>query len=123
MFIRNDLEEEIKNQFKVEKFSYRGMGKNIFNDCDAFIFDTNKGTIAVEISLFEIYYIYEIEETPENSENSYTMKPKTDCWFAFGEQTYLKTNEIVTSFQGKAFDFTEELVLLALEQGGNWNVY
>lgn len=115
MYIRKDLEEEIKNQFGIETFVYKGMGKNTFNDYDAFIFDTDKGTIAIEISLCEIYYIYEIEETPENSENSYKMKPKTDCWFAFGEQTYLKTNEVVTSFQGKAFDFTEELVLLALE--------
>lgn len=116
MFIRSDLEEAIKNQFGIEKFIYKGMGKNAFNDYNAFVFDTDKGTIAIEISLCEIYYIYEIEETPENSENSYKMKPKTDCWFAFGEQTYLKTNKIVTSFQGKAFDFTAELVLLTLEE-------
>lgn len=115
MFIREDLEEAIKNQFGVEKFIYKGIGKNTFNDYDAFIFDTDKGTIAIEISLCEIYYIYEIEETPENSENSYKMKPKTDCWFAFGEQTYLKTEKIVRSFPEKAFDFTAELVLLALE--------
>lgn len=115
MFIRKDLEEAIKNQFGVKKFIYKGMGKNTFNDYDAFIFDTDKGTIAIEISLCEIYYIYEIEETPENSENSYKMKPKTDCWFAFGEQTYLKTEKIVISFQGKAFDFTQELVVRALE--------
>ena len=112
MFIRSDLEKAIKNQFGIEKFSYIGMGKNTFNDYDALIFDTDKGTIAIEISLCEIYYIYEIEET---SENSYKMKPKTDCWFAFGEQTYLKTEKIVTSFQGKAFDFTQELVVLTLE--------
>lgn len=115
MFIRNDLEEAIKNQFGIETFIYKGMGKNTFNDYDAFVFDTDKGTIAIEISLCEIYYIYEIEETPENSENSYKMKPKTDCWFAFGEQTYLKTEKIVGSFPEKAFDFTAELVLLALE--------
>ena len=112
MFIRNDLEDAIKSQFKVETFSYRGMGKNTFNDCDSLIFDTNKGVIAIEISLCEIYYIYEIEET---SENSYKMKPKTDRWFAFGEQTYLKTEKVVINFPGKAFDFTEELVVLALE--------
>lgn len=115
MYIREDLEEEIKNQFEVEKFSYIGMGKNTFNDYDALIFDTDKGTIAIEISLCEIYYIYEIEETLENSKNSYKMKPKIDCWFAFGKQTYLKTNDVTTTFPGKAFDFTEELVLLALE--------
>lgn len=115
MFIRKDLEEAIKNQFGIEKFIYKGMGKNTFNDCDAFIFDTDKGTIAIEIRLCEIYYIYEIEETPENSEKSYKMKPKIDCWFAFGEQTYLKTEKIVRSFPEKAFDFTAELVLLTLE--------
>lgn len=115
MFIRKDLEEAIKSKFGVEKFIYKGIGKNTLNDCNAFIFDTNKGTIAIEIRLCEFYYIYEIEETLENSENSYKMKPKIDCWFAFGEQTYLKTNKVVKSFQGKAFDFTEELVLLALE--------
>ena len=115
MYIRKDLEEAIKNHFGIEKFAYKGMGKNTFNDCDSLIFDTNKGVIAIEISLCEIYYIYEIEETPKLPENSYKMKPKTDRWFAFGEQTYLKTEKVVINFPGKAFDFTEELVVLALE--------
>lgn len=32
MFIRKDLKEAIKSQFKVEKFSYIGIGKNAFDN-------------------------------------------------------------------------------------------
>ena len=116
MYIREDLEEAIKSQFGVETFVYKGIGKNLFNDCDAFIFDTNKGIIAIEIGLCEIYYIYEIEETLENSENSYKMKPKIDFLCSLEGKTCLKINGNTTTLSGVAFDFTEELVLLALEK-------
>lgn len=116
MFIRKDLEEAIKSKFGIEKFVYKGIGRNTFNDCDSFIFDTGKGIMAIEVGILDFYYIYKIDETLESPENSYKIKPAINCWCCtFEVDTYLKVNGIVTQFPGKAFDFSAELVVLALE--------
>ena len=131
MFIRNDLEEAIKNVFKIEKFSYIGIGKNAFDNGNLLIFDTNRGTIAIEIELYECYYIFEVKEVPKSSEwyreiqpeipkflgDYFGMRPEIFCLCVNEEETYLKSEGLIMSFPGKAFDFTEELVLLALEEG------
>ena len=131
MFIRSDLEEEIKNQFKVEKFSYIGIGKNAFDNGNLLIFDTERGTIAIEIALYERYYIFEVKEVPKSSEwyheiqpetpkflgDYYSMRSEIFCLCVNEEETYLKSEGLIMSFPGKAFDFTKELVLLALEEG------
>ena len=131
MFIRNDLEEAIKNKFGVEKFSYIGIGKNAFDNSNLLIFDTNRGTIAIEIELYERYYIFEVKEVPKSSRryheiqpeipkflgDYYNMRPEIFCLCVNEEETYLKSEGPIMSFPGKAFDFTQELVLLALEEG------
>lgn len=131
MFIRNDLEEAIKNQFKVEKFSYIGIGKNAFDNGNLLIFDTERGTIAIEIALYERYYIFEVKEVPKSFRryheiqleipkflgDYYGMQPEIFCLHVNEEETYLKSEGPIMSFPGKAFDFTKELVLIALEEG------
>ena len=103
MFIRKDLEEAIKSQFKVEKFSYGGIVKNPFYDSHAFVFYTETGTIMIEIEPLDFY-------------NVYKFRTEISSLYIFEGETYLKTNGVVTKFPGEAFDFTSELVLLELEK-------
>lgn len=116
MFIRSDLEEAFKDKFDIEKFDYQGIGKNTFNDFSLLLFDTNKGTIAIELGFYKnYYYIYKIKELPKQPELFFRVRTDISSLYTFDDQTYLKVNDDITMFQGKAFDFTQELVLLALE--------
>ena len=116
MFIREDLEEVIKNQFKVETFSYKKISKNNFNNCYSFIFDTNKGTIVIEIRPSKIYCIYEIKKISKFPGYSFKIKTQFSSLYTLDGETCLRINGVVTKFPGEAFDFTQELVLLALEE-------
>ena len=116
MFIREDLEEAIKKRFGLEKFVYKGMEENNFSNFDLPIFETDKGTFTIEFGLHgNDHYIYEVREI--SSFPGYFLKIKTQIssLYTFGDQTYMKTNGVVTSFPGKAFDFTSELVVRTLE--------
>ena len=129
MFIRKDLEEAIKNVLKIETFSYIGIGKNVFDDYNLLIFDTNQGTMAIEIGLYKRHYIHKVKEVakfpgyyykiqpevPKFSGDCYETRPEMICLYVSKEETYIETDRTIASFPGKAFDFTEELVLLALE--------
>ena len=114
MYIRGDLEEEIKSKFDIAKLIYKGTGQNIFNDFSLLIFDTNKDILAIEIRP-SYHYIYKIKELPNHPGKFFKIKKEISTLYTFGRQTYLKTNDVVTSFQGKAFDFTQELIVLTLE--------
>ena len=103
MFIRKDLEEAIKKRFGVEKFSYRGIVKNPFYDTHAFVFETEAGTIVIEIEPLDFYHIYK-------------FRTDVSSLYIFEGETYLTTNGVVTKFPGEAFNFTLELVLLELEK-------
>ena len=116
MFIRKDLEEAIKNAFKIEKFSYIGIGKNAFDDYNLLIFDTSEGTIAMEIGLYKCYFIYRVKEVPKFPGYYYTNRSKMLSLYTGEKETYLKAEGVVTNFPGKAFDFTQELVVLTLEK-------
>ena len=133
MYIRQDLEEAIKNVLKIEKFFYIGIGKNAFDDYNLLVFDTNQGTMAIEIGLYKRNYIHKVKEVskfpgyyykiepevPKFSENCNETRPEMICLYISKEETYLETDKTIASFPGKAFDFSTELVLLALEKGGN----
>ena len=124
MYIRSDLEEAIKKRFGIKEFVYRGMEENNFSDHDLPIFDTDKGTFTIEFGhRGDDHLIYKVKEISTFPGYFLKIKTQLSSLYTFGDQTYLKSDGIVTSFQGKAFDFTQELVVLALEQGGNWNVY
>ena len=114
MFIRKDLEEAIKSKFGIEKFVYRGIGRNTFNDHDLLMFDAGNKMIGIELGNY--YYIHELTKNPGNF---FKIKGEFNYLYVSKEKTYLRVNGVVTSFWGKAFDFTEELVVAALEKGGN----
>lgn len=113
MFIRKDLEEAFKDKFGVEKFAYIGIEKSRYNDHDLLMFDAGNKMIGIELGNY--YYIHKLSKNPGNF---FKIKAEFNYLYVSKEQTCLRVNGVVTSFWGKAFDFTEELVLLALE-GGN----
>lgn len=115
MFIREDFQEAIKKTFNVNKLDYKGIGQNFYNHCPGFIFDTGKGVICIEVGLYDFYYIFRIADKFVSPELVYKAKTEINYFWTFGEATHLKVNGVTTSFSGVTFDFTEELVLLALE--------
>ena len=115
MHIREDLEEAIKRGLEIEKFSYIGIGKNDVSNRDLLIFNTGKGIIAIEIGLYESYDMYEVKATPECPDRFRRVNSEINCICMFEGNTNLIMSKATTSFPGKAFDFTEALVLLALE--------
>lgn len=115
MFIREDFKEAIKKTFNVNKLEYKGIGQNFYNHCPGFIFDTGKGVICIEVGLYDFYYIFRIADKFVSPELVYKAKTEINYFWTFGEATHLKVNGVTTSFSGVTFDFTEELVLLALE--------
>lgn len=44
MFIRKDFEDAIKKQFGIEKMVYKGIERNLFNNCNLFVFWYWKGS-------------------------------------------------------------------------------
>ena len=116
MFIRKDLEEAIKKRFGIEKFVYKGMEENNFSDHELPIFESDKGTFTIEFGFHgDDHLIYEIREIARFPGYFLKIKTQLSSLYTFGDQTYLKSDGVVTSFQGKAFDFTQELVVLTLE--------
>ena len=115
MFIREDFKEEIKNKFNVKKLDYQGVGQNFYTHCPGFIFDTGKGVICIEVGSYEFYYVFRVADKFVSPELVYKAKTEINYFYVFNESTHLKINGVTTSFSGIAFDFTEELVLLALE--------
>lgn len=110
MFIRDDLLNEIKKIFEIKELNYIKAMKTIYGET-LLLFKAEGRTIAIEFEKENIYYIYEVEE-------------ESSCCFIVGsmvklfineEETYLKLDNTVIKLPGKAFNFTEALVLLALE--------
>ena len=115
MFIRKDLKEAIKNQFEIEKMVYKGIGQNLFNNHPSFVFDTGRGVVCIEVGLHKIYYICKVREDSISPELVYRIKTRFNYFYVLNGITFLRINRVITKFPGKAFDFTEELVLLTLE--------
>lgn len=115
MFIREDFKEAIKNKFNVKKLVYKGVGQNFYTHCPAFVFDTGKGVLCIEVGLYDFYYIFRVANEFVSPDLVYKAKTEINYFYVYNKSTHLKINGVTTSFSGKAFDFTEELVLLALE--------
>lgn len=117
MFMREDLIYEIKKIFGAKEFFYIKASKTLYNT-NSLLFDAEGRTITIEFEKEDIYYIYEIEE-----EFSYyflteptvklSVNEKETCLEL--EDTSIKLNKTIVKLPGKAFDFTQELVLLAME--------
>ena len=117
MFIRDDLVNEIKKIFGTEEFYYIKATKSSYNT-NSLLFNADGRTIAIEFEKEDTYFLYEVEE-------------EFNCYFIVGPIIQLSINEEETRIEldesyseldpmtirlpGKAFDCTQELVLLALE--------
>ena len=112
MWIREDLEDAIKQIFSLDDFQYEG-AENVCGE-DFLIFSDGNRKIAIEISVFNDYfYIYEIKN---NGETHYRDNFKLVVLCYEEGKTKLKFNR-TTEFEGKAFNFDVELVTLKLERG------
>ena len=117
MFIRDDLLNEIKKIFGTEDFYYIKASKTSYGT-NSLLFNAEGRTIAIEFEKEDTYYIYEVEE-------------EFSCYFIIGpiillsindketclelDESYMEFDKTFIKLPGKAFDFTQELVLLALE--------
>ena len=115
MYIRADLLNKIKAIFDIKEFTYVGTGKHFYNDNNMFIFDCGNEIIAIEIKNPNLYSIYITKEDSERHNIFYTITKRNFLLFKENE-TRLRVDGKTTVFPGKAFDFTSELVLLAMEK-------
>ena len=115
MYIREDLLNKIKEIFNIKEFTYVGTGKHGFSNNDLLIFNCDDENIAIEVADIDFYFIYKTKESSDHDGYFYTITPR---YFLFinENKTCLKIDKNITSFSGKAFDFTSELVLLAMER-------
>ena len=115
MYIREDLLNKIKEVFNVKEFTYARTGKHCCNNNDMFIFDCGNETIAIEVGTANFFSIYKTKESSDHDGYFYTIIPR---YFLFIDEnkTCLKIDKNIITFPGKAFDFTSELVLLAMER-------
>ena len=115
MYIREDLLNKIKEVFDIKEFTYMKTGKHFYNNNDMFIFNCGNEIIAIEIKNPNLYSIYITKEDSERPNIFYTITHRNFLLFKENE-TRLRIDGETTAFPGKAFDFTSELVLLAMER-------
>ena len=115
MYIREDLLNKIKEIFNIKEFTYVGTGKHFYNNNDMFIFDCDDEIVAIEIKNPNLFSIYKSKENFECPGYFYTVTKRNFLLFKENE-THLRVDGETTAFPGKAFDFTSELVLLAMEK-------
>ena len=115
MYIREDLLNKIKEVFDIKEFTYVGTGKHFYNNNDMFIFNCGNEIIAIEIKNPNLFSIYKSKENFEGPGYFYTVTKRNFLLFKENE-THLRVDGETTTFPGKAFDFTSELVLLAIER-------
>ena len=106
-FIRDDLLNEIKKIFNIKELNYIKARETSYGT-SSLIFNTEGRIIVIEFDKDDnCYYIYE-----------------SGCFFIVesiiqlsitDKETCLELDKTVIKFPGKAFDFTRELVLLAME--------
>lgn len=115
--IRDDLEKAIKEKFNIRKLSYIGTGKSNFGK-KLLIFEAADNTIAFETEDKDNFYIYEVEKSSFLNKPFYLRKTcKTLYLHKSIEETILDTSLDIKGevFQGEAFNFDKELVILSLE--------
>ena len=115
MYIREDLLNKIKEVFNIKEFTYMKTGKHFYNNNDMFIFNCGNEIIAIEIKNPNLFSIYKSKEDSECPGYFYTVT-KRNFLLIKDNKTCLRVDGETTTFPGKAFDFTSELVLLAMEK-------
>lgn len=107
MFIREDLLNEIKRIFDINELNYIKATKTSYGT-SLLTFDAEERTIIIEFDKDDnYYYIYE--------SGCFFIVESIVQLYTIDEETCLELDEIVIKLPGKAFDFTRELVLLAME--------
>lgn len=108
MFIREDLLNEIKKIFKIKELNYIEARETSYGT-SSLLFDSEGRTIVIEFDKDDnYYYIYE--------SGCFFIVESIVQLYIRDEETCLELDEIIIKFPGKAFDFTKELVLLAMEK-------
>ena len=114
MYIREDLLNKIKEIFNIKEFTYTRAGKH-YNNNDMFIFDCDNETIAIEVETANFFSIYKTKENSDHPGYFYAVTQKNFLLIK-DNKTRLRVDGETTTFPGKAFDCTSELVLLAMEK-------
>lgn len=113
MFIREDLTKEIKKIFYIEELSYIKTAKLSYNK-NSLLFDAKGRIIAIEFEEENNYCIREISKDVKSSGCLFSLMPIVKL-SATSQETYLEFEGNTIKLPGKAFDFTVELDLAALE--------
>lgn len=107
MFIREDLLNEIKKVFDIKELNYIKATKTSYGT-SLLIFGAEGRTIVIEFNKDDnYYYIYE--------SGCFFIVESIVQLYITDEETYLEFEGNTIKLPGKAFDFTNELVLLAME--------
>lgn len=111
MFIRDDLLNEIKKIFNIKELNYikaREARKTSYGT-SSLLFNSEGRTIVIEFDKDDnYYYIYE--------SGCFFIVESIIQLYTTDKETCLELDETVIKLPGKAFDFTKELVLLAMEK-------
>ena len=111
MFIREDLLNEIKKIFNIKELKYikAREARETSYGTSSLLFDSEGRTIVIEFDKEDNhYYIYE--------SGCFFVVESIVQLYIRDKETCLELDETVIKLPGKAFDFTRELVLLAIEK-------
>lgn len=106
-FIREDLLNEIKKIFNIEKLNYVKARETSYGT-SSLIFNSEGRIIIIEFDKDDnCYYVYE--------SGCFFIIETIIQLYTTDEETCLELDDTVVKLPGKAFDFTTELILLAME--------
>ena len=111
MFIREDPLNEIKNIFNIKELNYMEAreARETSYGTSSLLFNSEGRTIIIEFDRDDnYYYIYE--------SGCFFIVESIVQLYTTNEETCLELDETIIKLPGKAFDFTKELVLLAMEK-------
>lgn len=123
MYIRDDLLNKIKEIYGIKEFLYIGIEKcsNYNGTGDPFLlFTTDKNLIAIRKSAIR-NDVYNLEIVEKNEKGGYCYLCSIHNYILKmdGDETVLikiyTIDNVEYRFPGKAFDFTQEFVIAALE--------
>ena len=124
MYIREDLLNKIKEIYEIEEFTYSGIHRSNYNydggSDSLLLFTTDNYLMAIRKSYIrkDVYHI-ELVEKNEKHGFCYLCNSKNYILKMEGNETVLikiyTIDNVEYRFPGKAFDFTQEFVIAALE--------
>lgn len=114
MYISNELEEAIKQEFGIKELSYMGNGKNCFDE-HILVFKTNYSYyLAVYPKYNNIYSIHIVTRDPIY--NRYFRKNFNDVYLSIKNNNTYLDGKCKLKIEGVAFDFLEDFLIAKLEE-------